>query len=1333
MRPFGLTGWSLLGCALVTACSSEHVTAVARRASARTASVQQSLGESPPLDAPVSRHTATLLADGTVLIAGGLDDQTPPATSALAYRYVSSEVGIEALPALGSARYAHTATRLLDGSVLLAGGFDDSGDALASAELFDPNGPSFTTLDGALSVPRGDATATLLADGRVLVAGGYQTADHASSASGAELYDPAARSFSPVEDPGRHAGATLALTLASGQVALFWEDSPLDERFDPSTSALTQVSTSTLAPFDFGPLLAVSRMADQSVVVVGASRVLRLSPDLACEAGLSSCNGQCVSLDGSDNCGACGNACKDGEYCTAGHCDCGMGTTCAGQCSDTSQDPLNCGACGNACQTGEHCSQGTCTSDCAGQHRCGDGCSSLTDLLNCGACGVACAQGFQCAAGPHKGDPFACQCFGNLCDGVCYDQNDDNHCGDCATQCASNETCDSAHCVPTVCAGVFNGTPCGNVCADLSSDLAHCGTCDVACAGDQACRGGYCVPLACQGQLLPCNGSCVNVFSDNANCGGCGHVCDSRSGRCDNGQCQTNNSCGQGLTYCYGQCVDLRSNDQSCGGCFQACNTGFHCVDSRCQFAGGSDGTVGAARAAGTFWTTSANGAAGLADADKQVPGVEPHSLSLPQSITVASGDPASAGPGHSTTALPDGSLLVVGGTGTPLARRLYPAWTVSSDPVDRKPTGSSKAQALLPNGDLLIADDAQVVERNPTSLTQLARVPDGWSPLGAALGPSGSVLVLGSGGDRPGLLVDPSTPSAVPLKLNWAFASSAQGHAVALTDGGMLVAGHDGVELVSPPGSYGTLSTTPIPLDLGCDRPPLARLANGRVLVAGNENAFEIDVHTATASAPIELQLNRCGATITLRHDGSALLIGGSANNPSVERYDPAVGATKLWRLSGSLGESDPTTFAWFDQPWVFETSPVPAGAPAFAVNWQDDRLDLGLSYGLSGPHLLADGSLHAVSFPPQASLLRPAPPPASVGPFPSMVTLKMRDTVDFAATFPGHAFPGDAPEGGSGTTQSSPTNLPIPVWFPAEGGWPSVGTLVMADGKPTYFVPATPFPGLGLLFLATNGDLAPLGPLTIAPSAAGSSCETAGECASGYCTDGVCCDGVCDGACEACSKAGKHHGKDGVCETVAAGVTDTACSDEVATCGENGTCDGHGQCAKYADGAACAPDAACTKGRCVVGAPAVPPPPTPNSNGGNAGQSDSSQAGQAPEPVAHSTCNEEQQVIGPDGELLRECAPYRCQTASCLPRCDSTRDCVAGYACSAGGQCVTPAAGVTPSGCGCSTPRRARGSDAFVPLLALAAFLSRRARRRAAAARTALQPSHSHTYGNW
>src|SRR5207247_487220 len=67
--------------------------------------------------------------------------------------------------------WGHTANRLSDGTVLIAGGTGDGGLPVAAAQLFDPATGAFTALDP-LSTPRARHTATLLRDGRVVLVGG---------------------------------------------------------------------------------------------------------------------------------------------------------------------------------------------------------------------------------------------------------------------------------------------------------------------------------------------------------------------------------------------------------------------------------------------------------------------------------------------------------------------------------------------------------------------------------------------------------------------------------------------------------------------------------------------------------------------------------------------------------------------------------------------------------------------------------------------------------------------------------------------------------------------------------------------------------------------------------------------------------------------------------------------------------------------------------------------------------------------------------------------------------------------------------------------------------
>ena len=108
--------------------------------------------------------TATLLNNGKVLIAGGDDTDC---TSAEVY---DPTAGIWSLTgSLNAGRYFHAATLLPDGTVLAAGGL--FGTFLASSELYNPTSGTWT-FTGKLNQARSDQTATLLTNGVVLVAGG---------------------------------------------------------------------------------------------------------------------------------------------------------------------------------------------------------------------------------------------------------------------------------------------------------------------------------------------------------------------------------------------------------------------------------------------------------------------------------------------------------------------------------------------------------------------------------------------------------------------------------------------------------------------------------------------------------------------------------------------------------------------------------------------------------------------------------------------------------------------------------------------------------------------------------------------------------------------------------------------------------------------------------------------------------------------------------------------------------------------------------------------------------------------------------------------------------
>jgi hypothetical protein len=178
--------------------------------------------------------TATVLSDGEVLIVGGVYKGTFiqfGLTSAEIYNPASG--AFRTTGSLNVGRYNHTATLLNNGKVLIAGGMN-SNTSLASTELYDPVAGTFTPSANlyCFCTPK----PALLANGKVLFAGGY---DGAKVVPTAALYDPTSETFMPTGSLNAPRAGNSATLLGNGKVLIAGGGVLSAELYDPAAGTFT--------------------------------------------------------------------------------------------------------------------------------------------------------------------------------------------------------------------------------------------------------------------------------------------------------------------------------------------------------------------------------------------------------------------------------------------------------------------------------------------------------------------------------------------------------------------------------------------------------------------------------------------------------------------------------------------------------------------------------------------------------------------------------------------------------------------------------------------------------------------------------------------------------------------------------------------------------------------------------------------------------------------------------------------------------------------------------------------------------------------------------------
>ena len=221
-----------------------------------------------------TEQIAILLPTNKVLVAGGTNNGTTPLKTAELYD--PSTNTWSSTGSMAVARRGHTATLMLDGKILVTGGFDGAIES-ATTEIYDP-ATGIWTASGPMTRGRKYHTASRLGDGKILIAGGI-VATNVGDGRVAEIYAPLSGTFTSMPLVPSSALMSSPRSKHTASVLSDGVTVVLAGGFDPSVQSTTEVftynaATPTSSTWAVGPSLIQGRHDHAASILAGTKKIL---------------------------------------------------------------------------------------------------------------------------------------------------------------------------------------------------------------------------------------------------------------------------------------------------------------------------------------------------------------------------------------------------------------------------------------------------------------------------------------------------------------------------------------------------------------------------------------------------------------------------------------------------------------------------------------------------------------------------------------------------------------------------------------------------------------------------------------------------------------------------------------------------------------------------------------------------------------------------------------------------------------------------------------------------------------------------------------------------